>query len=110
MITYSWIISSMDTAPSEDGLTDVVVTVHWRYVGVEGEYSAEVYSSYACPAPSPSEFTPYQNLTEAEVTGWLIVGLDVASLQANIATQIENQKNPPVVVLPLPWAPQPPQE
>ena len=27
---YNWVVSQMDTAPSLDGLTDVVVTVHWR--------------------------------------------------------------------------------
>jgi hypothetical protein len=29
----------------------------------------------------------------------------VASIEANIDQQIENQINPPVVQLPLPWAP-----
>lgn len=102
-ITYKWTISSMETAPSEDGLTDVVKTIHWRYSGKDGDYQAEVYSSYACPTPSSTDFTAYEDLTEADVIAWLEAGLDVDSLKSNISSQIDNLKNPPIVYLPLPW-------
>ena len=104
MINYSWTISSLETAPSLDNLTDVVRVIHWRYRGVDGDYSAEVYSSYACGEPSEQDFTAYPDLTEADVIGWLEAGLDVESLQANIAAQIDEQKNPKIVTLPLPWS------
>ncbi len=52
----------MDTAPSEDGLTDVVKTVHWRYEGKDGEYTAEVYGAMACATPSATDFTAYADL------------------------------------------------
>ena len=34
-------------------------------------------------------------------------GVDQAAIEANVTQQIENQINPPVVTLPLPWAAQP---
>lgn len=111
MLDFKWVISQLDTAPSEDGLTDVVKTVHWRYQATEAAedktWFAEVYGTMACETPSSTDFTAYPNLTEAQVEGWLDAGLDTAALQANLESQIEYQKNPPIVNLPLPWAPVP---
>ena len=105
---YTWVVSQMDTAPSLDGLTDVVVTVHWRRnaVAVEGEttYFADVYGSMACATPSETDFTAYPDLTFEQVCSWLDAGNDVPALDANLDTQIENQINPPIIVLPNPWA------
>ena len=103
MINYSWTISSLETAPVDGELNDVVKIVHWRYKGVDGDYSAEVYSSYACPSPSETDFTAYPDLTEADVVSWLEAGIDVEAMQESIASQIADQKNPKIVSLPLPW-------
>lgn len=111
MATYNWVISTLDTAPSEDGLTDVVKVVHWRYQANEQvedkSYFAEVYGTMACATPSETDFTAYPDLTEAQVISWLEAGLDVTALQANLTSQIENQINPPIINLPLPWTPAP---
>ena len=105
MINYSWVFNnnSFQSAPSEDGLTDVVKVIHWRYRAVDGDYSAEVYSTYACPAPNPDDFTPYDEITEPMAIGWLENALDVQAMQESLASQIEEQKNPKIVSLPLPW-------
>lgn len=102
-IQYKWVISAMDTAPSEDGLTDVVKAVHWRYQAQDDQYFADVYGSMACATPSATDFTAYPDLTEVVVIGWLENGLDKDALRENLDAQIENQKNPPIVNLPLPW-------
>jgi hypothetical protein len=99
-----WLISQMDTAPSEDGLTDVVKTVHWRYEGKDGEYTAEVYGAMACATPSETDFTAYEDLTYEQVCTWLEAGLNVEAMDLNLTTQIENLKNPPIVNLPLPFS------
>lgn len=98
-----WVISQLDTAPSEDGLTDVVKTVHYRYQGQDEQYFAEVYGTMACATPSDTDFTAYEDLTYEQVCTWLIAGLDVEAMDLNLAAQIENQKNPPIINLPLPW-------
>lgn len=107
MITYNWIIEAMDVIPKEGELVNVVSVIHWRRSGTEvvdnKTYTAEVYSTYSCPSPSATDFTAYPDLTQAQVEGWLNAGLDVPSIDANIATQIEQQINPPVVTPPLPW-------
>jgi hypothetical protein len=108
-IVYNWVVSAMDEYPTTpDGLDDVVFTVHWRrnatdVVG-DNTYFADVYGSLAVPAPSPEDFTPYEDLTFEQVCGWLEAGLDTPAIDAGLAVQIENLINPPVVSLPLPWA------
>ena len=108
---YFWIISAMDTAPRDGDLVDVVKTVHWRRdaTQVDGDvtYYGDVYGAQGCSAPDPMAYTPYADLTFDQVCGWLESSLDVESLDAALDAQIENQKNPPIVVLPLPWQPQP---
>lgn len=102
-----WVISSMDTAPSEDGMTDVVKVVHWRRQSeeVDGDktYYGDVYGAQSFAAPHESAFIPYAELTFEQVCGWLDSSLDVAALDAALDNQIEMQKNPPIVQLPLPW-------
>ena len=107
MITYNFVISQLECKAKEGDLTDVVYTIHWRYQANETDgdksYFAEVYSATNCPNPDPEHFTPYADLTQAQVEGWLTNLLDVPAMQANLASQIEAQKNPPIVTPPLPW-------
>jgi hypothetical protein len=108
MINYSWTISSLETAPSLDNLTDVVRVIHWRYSATEVDgdktYQAETYSTFTCSEPSPNDFTAYPDLTEADVISWLESGLNVEAMQESLANQIADLKNPKIVSLPLPWS------
>ena len=109
--TYNWVINQMDTKPQEDGLMDVVVVVHWtrtaeQYVGGE-PINVSSYGTMNCTTPSATDFTAYPDLTYDQVCGWLDAGLDVPVIDAGLDGQIENIINPPIVVLPLPWAPEP---
>jgi hypothetical protein len=107
MTTYNWTISAMDCVPQEDGHTDVVVTAHWNVQGTDGTYTASVYGTQSFTYDSGKAFIPYDSLTQDEVVLWVqdSMGAEgVASLEANLNTQIENQINPPIVTLPLPWA------
>ena len=107
MIQFKWVISSMDEYPSSEGLTYVVFNIHYRRQATEvdeqGTWFAETYSVLSVSAPDPSQFVPYDQLTQEMVEGWLNSGLDVASIDASLTAQIEEQKNPKVVSLPLPW-------
>ena len=105
--TYTWVISQLDAYPQQDGHTDVVFTVHWRRQATDGTYSADIYGSQSVTLDPEAPFTPYEDLTEAQVIGWLEDAMGEEVLAAQVAAldkQIEDQINPPVVVLPLPWA------
>ena len=107
MINYNWVISSMDEYPTSEGLTDVVFNIHYRRQATEVSgsttYFVDTYGVVGVPAPAPEDFVPYEDLTQDIVEGWLDSGLDVAAIDASLAAQIEEQKNPSVVSLPLPW-------
>ena len=103
--TYTWTVTAMDYYPQEGGNTDVVFTVHWTCSGTDGTYSSSVYSTCSVPAPSGGSFTPYANLTQTQVLGWIWAdGVDKDVTEAAVAQQIANQVNPPVVTPALPWA------
>lgn len=107
-ITNTWSVVQMDCYPQDGSETDVVFNVHWTLSGTDGTYIGSSYGTQAVPAPSGSNFTPYDQLTEAQVVGWVVAAMgpeQVAALETNIATQIANQANPPVVTPPLPWVP-----
>lgn len=107
MITYQWLINQMDTKPTEDGLTDVVVVVHWtrtaeQYVGGE-PIKVSSYGTMGCETPSATDFTAYPDLTYEQVCGWLDAGLDTEAINLGLDQKIENIINPPIIVLPLPF-------
>lgn len=107
-ITNTWTVVQMDCYPEADGETDVVFTVHWTLTGTDGTYTGSVYGSQAVALDSGADFTPYADLTEEQVIGWVQDAMgeeQVASYEANVANQIADQANPPVVTPPLPWAP-----
>ena len=103
MITISWLIERLLCKPVEGSLTDVVINADWRCNGSQDSYSGTCYGSCSF-APPTGSFTPYDQLTEAQVLDWCYAnGVDQAAIEANVTAQIQNQINPPVVSLPLPW-------
>lgn len=105
-ITYTWNVVQMDAYPEKDGLTDVVFTVHWTLSGTDGTYTGGAYGSVGVTLDEGGSYTPYNELTQAQVIGWVQESLgaeQVASLEAGVASQIEQQINPTVVTPPLPF-------
>ena len=102
-----WYINAMDCKPQDGDLTDFVVVVHWNRNAKETindkEYFASVYGTQSFSAADVTDFIPYEELTYEEVCGWLDSTIDVPALDLNLDQQIENQVNPPIVVLPLPF-------
>jgi hypothetical protein len=106
-MTILWLIERLLVKPTEGSLTDVVITADWRCNGTDETYSGTCYGSCSF-APPTGSFTPYDQLTEQQVLDWCYAnGVDKTAIEANVTLQIENQINPPVVTLPLPWVPVP---
>lgn len=106
-VTYTWIFNPLDVRLSEDGMTNVVYNVNWRLIGTDGTYTSSVYGSCGVPAPSPAAFTPYDQLTEPMVQGWVVDALgteQVAQYETSIAAQIALQQNPVDASLSPPWS------
>lgn len=104
-MNFTWNVVQMDAYPEVDGEQDVVFTVHWTLSGTDGTYSGNTYGSVGVTVDGSGPFTPYADLTQDQVLGWVWAsGVDKDAQEAAVAQQIENQVNPPVVTPPLPWA------
>lgn len=104
MTEFKWQIEWMKSKPTVDGLNNVVVSAGWRCTGVQDEHSSTVYGSCNFSDPNPENFVQYDNLTEQQVLEWCwSVGVDKASAEEAIQTQINEKITPPVVMNPLPW-------
>lgn len=112
---FTWGIAQLETAVSEDGLTDVVKTAHWTFTAEEVDgnktYFASSYGSIGFGEPDPQDFTAYLGLTFDEVIGWVKTSMgqeQVDAMEEALANNIELQKHPKIVTLPLPWVWSPP--
>ena len=98
-------ITAMYTLPQVEGETDVVVTAMWQVTGVDGTYTANIGGSTQFTlSPDAPNFTPYADLTEAQVIGW-IPESQITSAQACVQGQLDSMANPPVspTSQALPW-------
>ena len=102
-IVYTWSFPQFDVVPSEDGMTDVVKTIHWRYDAVDGDYSAGAYGTVGLGEPNPTDFIPYNQLTEQWTIDAVSASVDVPAMQEALAKQIADEKNPPVVPMQPPF-------
>jgi hypothetical protein len=111
-VVITWTVTAMDCYPNEGGNTNVVFNVHWTCFGVDSEYINNVEKIYTgkvyatCEVPGPGDpFTPYPDLTQDQVLGWIWAnGVNKDATEAIVLQQIAEAKNPPVVTPPLPWA------
>ena len=105
--TYRWYINQLQTIPTFSGVTDFVSNVNWRYDANDGEgYSAYLFgqTTFNVLIDTPENpYIPYSALTEVNVTEWLDTYADVVNLQTKLTSMIDEQINPPIITLPLPW-------
>jgi len=98
MTTFNWQIEQMDRLTS-DGF---VVTVHYRVNAVDGEYKATTYGTISYTQDSDT-YTPYADLTQAQVVGWVQTSLGKDTVEASLQRQIDALKNP-TQATGLPWS------
>lgn len=104
-ISYSWQFPSLKIVYSEDDLQNVVSSVEWVLVASDGEYKASAYGSASLPTPG-QPFVPFESITPEIVQGWVVSTLGaeyVSELEASLAGQIEQQKNPAGATVTPPW-------
>ena len=99
-ITYKWTINQMNAHIQAEGEDNVIFTVHWTYSGSEESggktYQASQIGAQSFTYVAGEPFIPYADTEafEAVVIGWLEGALDVPSMSASIAAQIQKQITP----------------
>jgi hypothetical protein len=104
MANFQWVIpqDSMVTALAVDNLTDVVIQVN-AYRMISDETTSTQIPVCVGLTPPTEGFIPYADLTQQIVEGWLNASTDVAALDAELETQLDNIINPKTIVLPNPF-------
>ena len=71
-MTYTFTINALDVLKEKDGLQGVVYTIHWALTAEnENGTTASAIGTKTMSDPNPDSFTPYDQLTEEIVVGWL---------------------------------------
>jgi hypothetical protein len=96
-MSTTWSISQLDRE-LPDGL---VTNAHWRCTVTDGEQSASTFGSVGLERGET--FTPYEELTEEQVLGWVKPQLEVADIEAGLQSHLDAQKNP-VTATGVPWS------
>lgn len=90
-----------------DSATGGVKTVHWRLNKTDGTHTATAYGSiHYTPDSTDPNFTPFEQLTEAQVQGWIsdYFGQEaMEAYEASLDKQLVDMQTPPVLNG-MPWS------
>ena len=95
-MTTTWTISQLD----RNTANGFVTTAHWQATAVDGEHTASIYST--CSWADGTVNTPYAELTQATVLGWVWESVNKTATEDALAAQIALQKAP-VTASGTPW-------
>ena len=90
MTQFNWQVVDMDRLTT-DGF---VVTVHYNVTATDDTYSASTYGTVSYTQEPGEQYTPYDQLTEAQVVGWVQTSLGKDTVEASLQSQIDLQKHP----------------
>ena len=92
-MSYTWKVAALDYAVSQDGLSNVVTTVHWTCSKEdENGNSGSAYGAHSLPAPDPNNFTDWDNLDEFTVLSWMTSDM-VAKADEGEETEVDRVQN-----------------
>jgi hypothetical protein len=110
-ISYTWSVNQLQCYPTHESQTDVVFKVQWSYRGIDTNGVGSVrggVTEVTYNAGSP--FTPFAELTEQQVLGWIQPTITPeqmtemeAGINGDISWQIAQANSNAPVSPPLPW-------
>jgi hypothetical protein len=96
MTTITWGITNLD----RNTANGFVTCAHYNATAVDGEHTASIYST--CSWADGTVNTPYSELTQETVLGWVWESIDKQATEDALAAQIALQKAP-VTASGTPW-------
>jgi hypothetical protein len=98
-IEFIWTIKQLDRK-SADGF---VTTAHYNVSAVDGDFNASTYGAMSFTQEEGQSMTPFAELTQEQVIGWVQDKLGKDVVEASLQSRIDAQKNP-VQLSGLPWS------
>jgi hypothetical protein len=96
-MSVTWTISTLERETSNGFVT----TAHWQATAVDGDYTAQIYSTCSWAEGTPT--IPYADLTQETVLGWVWETVSKQATEDSLAANIALQKNP-VTATGTPWS------
>ena len=98
MATFTWVISTLERDLIGD-LAGGVIVAHWRcnaeQVDGDNTYNASSYGTCGLtPDPTSPLYIDYDDLTEADVIGWVQADVDQDAIEASLQANIDGQITP----------------
>jgi hypothetical protein len=116
--TITWSIQSLKTfTQTINGFSEVVTEACWNCHGIEnnqtttsngipiiGISNISGTATFVPPQSGDIGFIPYNQLTQDQILGWVWSnGVNKASIETNIQSDIDQQINPTTTISTLPW-------
>ena len=101
-MSISWSVNQMDRHISHEDNDDVVYNLHWDCIAEQDGQRHRVYGTQFLDLENLDEFTPYSDLTEGQVMGWLMDALDIEDIETGCKAGLDLKLNPTQAVG-LPW-------
>jgi len=105
-MAHTWKVAALDYAVSQDGLSNVVTTVHWTCSKEDEDgNSGYAYGTHSLPEPDPSNFVEWDNLDEFTVLSWMTSDMvakadegenPAMAIEASVDAQIAEQAAPTI--------------
>jgi hypothetical protein len=109
-MNINWKILQLECKTSENGLTNVVYKVHWKCIAMETineiQYISEMQGPLNIQSPDPSNFTPYESLTEEQVITWVqdtFGDIYTQEIYDSLQEDLNEQISPTKLYLTPPW-------
>jgi hypothetical protein len=106
MTTYTWSVTNMQVYPQSESEINVVCAAAWNVAGTDGTYNGSLNGSTAFKLDPSAPYTPYADLTQEQVLGWIFASIGEEgkkTAQADIDAQIAYAASK-VTDKPVPWA------
>lgn len=106
--TFTWTVNQMTVIPQIEGKTDVVIEAAWTCQGVQyapgSDIRANAMNTTQFTLDSGSAFTPYTDLTQDQVLGWIWAsGVDKQEIEDKVQAALTAEANRSQTSPPLPW-------
>ena len=114
----TWNCKTVDVYPTDQNYTDVVYNVHWIVTGTSSEldpsgnaYSATSIGTQVLDTSDITDFTPIEDLTNAEVVSWTQAAMgaeQVTAIETGLVSQIALLITPTSITMQIGPEPTPP--
>tara|TARA_Y100001937_G_C7070064_1_gene307934 strand:- start:120 stop:437 length:318 start_codon:yes stop_codon:yes gene_type:complete len=96
-MAVTWNVVALEGEKTVGSLSDVVTSVHWSAVKVDGEHTGSSYGSVGLSEADSGSFTAYADITKDIAVSWAKAALgvdEVTAIETGIAAQITESKAP----------------